>query len=82
MVERSREGGIGGHGLEEKFLALLRIMEGFENVVVLFSGGVDSTLLAHAAARALGDRAVALTLRSPLEDPAEAAMAEIGRAHV
>lgn len=87
MVELSREGGIGGNGLDEKSRALLRILEGLENLVVLFSGGVDSTLLAHAARRALGDRAVALTLRSPLEDPAETAMAgaaacRIGVRHV
>ena len=87
MMERNREGGRNGQGLEEKFRALRCILGGLENLVVLFSGGVDSTLLAPAARRALGDRAVALTLRSPLEDPAEAGTAveaacRIGIRHV
>lgn len=74
-MEANREAGCSGQGLDEKSRMLLRILEGLENLVVLFSGGVDSTLLAHAARKALGDRVVALTLRSPLEDPAEAAAA-------
>jgi len=86
-MERSREGGFSGQGLEEKSRALFRILEGLENLVVLFSGGVDSTLLAYAAWRALGEGSVALTLRSPLEDPAEAnaaseAACRIGIRHV
>jgi len=35
------------------------------NVLVAFSGGVDSSLLAVAAGRALGDKALAVTARSP-----------------
>jgi uncharacterized protein len=54
-----------------KFEELIRILGRHEGLVVLFSGGVDSTLLAQAAFLALGNRAVALTLRSPLEDPSE-----------
>jgi uncharacterized protein len=54
-----------------KFKELIRILGRHEGLVVLFSGGVDSTLLAQAAFLALGSRAVALTLRSPLEDPSE-----------
>jgi uncharacterized protein len=45
-----------------KLLALLR---GMKKAAVAFSGGADSTLLAAAAARALGDNAVAVTAVSP-----------------
>ncbi|MBA2580427.1 MAG: ATP-dependent sacrificial sulfur transferase LarE [Thermoleophilaceae bacterium] len=45
-------------GLEHRIAAL-------DSVVVAFSGGVDSSLVAALAARALGDRALAVTAVSP-----------------
>lgn len=48
------------------FDALLDWMRPFaDGVVVAFSGGVDSALVAHAAHRALGGRATAMTADSP-----------------
>jgi uncharacterized protein len=55
-------------------------------VVVAYSGGTDSTLVAAVAARALGDRALAITAVSPSLPPGEADEArrvagELGIAH-
>jgi pyridinium-3,5-biscarboxylic acid mononucleotide sulfurtransferase len=47
----------------DRLLALLRSFT--DGVAVAFSGGIDSTLVAKAAALALGDRAVAVTADSP-----------------
>lgn len=43
----------------------------FDRVVVAYSGGTDSTLVAAVAARALGDRSVAVTAVSPSLPPGE-----------
>jgi pyridinium-3,5-biscarboxylic acid mononucleotide sulfurtransferase len=45
--------------------ALERRIRSLESCVVAFSGGVDSSLVAALAARALGDRALAVTAVSP-----------------
>lgn len=44
---------------------LLEILHSLERVVVAFSGGIDSTVVAQAAHLALGERALAVTADSP-----------------
>jgi len=72
--------------LLEKRDQLLKILEGYGRVAVAFSGGVDSALLAKAAALACGDSAIAVTavsasLSSSELDAAKQTAAEIGIQH-
>ena len=72
--------------IEAKRDAALADLRAFDGVLVAFSGGVDSAVVAALAAEALGDRAVACTAKSEtlpaaeLED-ARRVTAEIGIRH-
>lgn len=69
-----------------KATRLERILADLGSVAVAFSGGIDSTVVAAAAQRALGARAIAVTADSPSVPRSELAeakalAAEIGIAH-
>ena len=51
--------------VQQKLTNLNQLLKNFESVAIGFSGGVDSTFLAVAAARVLGEKAVAVTAYSP-----------------
>jgi uncharacterized protein len=77
--------------LDQKYHTLLetivRIGEGTGGVAVAFSGGVDSSLLCYAAHEALGDKAIAVTIVSPMLPQSELlcagqVAAQIGIEHI
>jgi pyridinium-3,5-biscarboxylic acid mononucleotide sulfurtransferase len=53
--------------VDEKYQALIRRLGELESVVVAFSGGVDSSLLAVVAHQVLAPRMLAVTIRSQVE---------------
>jgi len=56
---------------EQKFDQLKQILESLESVVIAFSGGVDSTLLAKVAYDVLGEKALAVTADSSVYPQSE-----------
>ncbi len=62
--------------MEEKYQRLLDWFKDKKGILVAFSGGVDSTLVAYAAKTVLGDKALAVTANSPLLPPGELEEAE------
>ncbi len=66
--------------MDPKLARLTEIVAAADNLLVAFSGGVDSTFLLKVAHQTLGERAVGLTAASPTAPPGELeAAAELAR---
>jgi len=63
--------------LTDKFDRLKQIFHESSQVLVAYSGGIDSTLIAKVAFDTLGDRALAITASSPSLLPADLAAAKV-----
>jgi uncharacterized protein len=51
--------------LQDKYDRLLKSLEKLGNLAIAFSGGVDSSFLLHAGREALGQKVLALTVKTP-----------------
>lgn len=58
-------------GLRRTIEELVERIRGRGSVLVAFSGGVDSSLVAYLANSALGSKALAVTIKSPISPPGE-----------
>lgn len=73
--------------INDKMQSIIDTLRGTDSVLVAFSGGVDSSVLAALAYRALGGKAIAVTADSPTLSPGELGCAkdvakEIGIRHI
>ncbi|MDR1399004.1 MAG: ATP-dependent sacrificial sulfur transferase LarE [Treponema sp.] len=72
--------------IEGKYTRLIKLLTEKGSAAVAFSGGVDSSFLCYAAREALGDRAIAITVVSPMLpkseiDCASEVVAKVGIRH-
>ena len=58
-----------------KYQSLKRNIEAYDSVIVAFSGGIDSSLVAYVAGQVLGERALAVTSASASLKRADVAVA-------